>query len=102
MVIFPLAELAVNNCAEGCYRLSVLHASNASGMRSVTEAVHHGVVAHDWSNAKHLWMNAKPVNDQELLTKQAEMVLAADSGIKGDLQCGKLCRGEKKIKTSVK
>ena len=38
---------------------------------------------YDWSNAKQLWANTKPMNDEELLTKQAEMVLAADPGHKG-------------------
>jgi len=36
------------------------------------------------SNGKDIWCNAKPMNDEELLTKQAEMVLAADPGIPGE------------------
>jgi hypothetical protein len=35
------------------------------------------------SNAKALWANAQPMNAEELLTKQAEMVLSADPGIEG-------------------
>ena len=37
-----------------------------------------GVVSVDWSNAKQLWANAHPMNDDELLTKQALMVLEVD------------------------
>ena len=47
---------------------------------NVDEALKFGIVSYDWSNAKQLWVNnfPKPMNDEELLTKQAEMVLAAD------------------------
>jgi hypothetical protein len=36
------------------------------------------------SNAKALWVNAQPMNCDELLTKQAEMVQAADPGVPGE------------------
>lgn len=65
-------------------RSTFLYTCNNSGMHSVSEAVKYGVVAYDWSNAKQLWANAKPMTDEELLTKQAEMVLAADPGIPGE------------------
>lgn len=53
-------------------------------MHSVAEAVRYGLVVYDWSNAKAIWANSHPMNDEELLTKQAEMVLAADPGIPGE------------------
>ena len=64
-------------------RSTVLMTCNNTGMHSVAEAVKYGVVVYDWSNAKQLWANAHPMNDDELLTKQAEMVLAADPGVRG-------------------
>ena len=65
-------------------RSTMLYTCNASSMHSVDEAIRYGVTVYDWSNAKHLWVNAKPMNDQELLTKQAEMVLAADPSVDGE------------------
>ena len=65
-------------------RSTILYTCNASAMHSVDEAVRYGVVVYDWSNAKHLWVNAQPMNDEELLTKQAEMVLAVDPGVAGE------------------
>ena len=62
-------------------RSSFLYTCNTSGFHSVDEAVKYGVVSYDWSNANALWANAQPMTDEELLTKQAEMVLAADPGI---------------------
>lgn len=38
----------------------------------------------DRSNAKALWANGHPMDSEELLTKQAEMVLAAEPGIPGE------------------
>ena len=35
------------------------------------------------SNAKALWANAHPMNSEELITKQAEMVYADDPGLQG-------------------
>ena len=35
------------------------------------------------SNAKQIWANAHPMSSEELITKQAEMVLAADPGVEG-------------------
>ena len=64
-------------------RSTVLMTCNDTGMHSVAEAVKYGVVVYDWSNAKQLWANAHPMNDDELLTKQALMVLAADPGHPG-------------------
>ena len=46
-------------------------------MHDVEEALRYGITVYDWSNAKKLWANARPMNDEDLLTKQAEMVLAA-------------------------
>ena len=53
-------------------------------MHDVSHAIKFGLVVYDWSNAKALWANAHPMDSQELLTKQAEMVLAADPGIPGE------------------
>jgi hypothetical protein len=55
---------------------------NDSGFHDVEEAIQYGIVSYDWSNAKQLWVNngngSQPMNDEELLTTQAEMVMAAD------------------------
>ena len=65
-------------------RSTVLYTCNNSGMHNVSHAVKFGLVVYDWSNAKALWANAHPMDSEELLTKQAEMVLAADPGIPGE------------------
>lgn len=65
-------------------RSTILYTCNKTGMHDVKEAVRYGVVAYDWSNAKALWANAQPMNTDEMLTAQAERVLAVDPGIKGE------------------
>lgn len=65
-------------------RSTMLYTCNSSGMHNVSEAVRYGVVSYDWSNGKALWANAQPMNADDLLTKQAELVLAADPGIPGE------------------
>lgn len=65
-------------------RSTALYTCNSTGMHSVAEAIRYGITVYDWSNAKLLWANAHPMNDDELLTKQAEAVLAADPGIPGE------------------
>jgi len=55
---------------------------NYSGWHDVTEALQYGLVSYDWANAQALWSNAAPVNDEALLTAQADKVVAADpSGV---------------------
>merc|ERR1719390_501612 len=66
------------------FRSTVLYTCNNSGMHDVNHAIKFGLVVYDWSNAKALWANAHPMNSEELLTKQAEAVLAADPGIAGE------------------
>lgn len=66
------------------YRSTVLYTCNNSGMHDVGHALKFGVVVYDWSNAKALWANAHPMNSEELLTKNAEAVLAADPGVEGE------------------
>jgi len=65
-------------------RSTVLYTCNNTGMHDVSHAVKFGLVVYDWSNAKALWANAHPMDSEELLTKQAEMVLAADPGVPGE------------------
>jgi hypothetical protein len=65
------------------FRSTVLYTCNNSGLHDVQHAIKFGTVVYDWSNGKKLWANAHPMNSQELITKQAEMVLAADPGIPG-------------------
>jgi hypothetical protein len=67
----------------GMRNSTVLYTCNNSGMHSVHHANQFGVVVYDWSNAKSLWANAHPMDSEELITKQAEMVLADDPGIPG-------------------
>ena len=50
-------------------------------MHDVSHAVKYGTVVYDWSNAKKIWANAHPMSSEELITKQAEMVLKADPGV---------------------
>ena len=65
-------------------RSTILYTCNASGLHNVSEAVRYGVVSYDWSNAKALWANAQPMDADDMLTKQAELVMAADPGIAGE------------------
>jgi hypothetical protein len=62
---------------------TVLYTCNNSGMHDVHHANQFGIVVYDWSNAKALWANAHPMTSEELITKQAEMVYAADPGLPG-------------------
>jgi hypothetical protein len=62
---------------------TVLYACNVSGMHSVHHANQFGIVVYDWSNARAIWTNAHPMSSEELLLKQAEMVLAANPGVPG-------------------
>lgn len=62
---------------------TVLYACNVSGMHSVQHANQFGIVVYDWSNARAIWTNAHPMSAEELLLKQAEMVLAANPGVPG-------------------
>lgn len=88
---------------------TVLYTCNNSGMHDVHHANQFGIVVYvrahanvhiaihtqqcdsltlagscqDWSNAKAIWANAHPMSSEELITKQAEMVLAADPGVPG-------------------
>ena len=47
---------------------------NDSGWMDATIAGRWGIVDFDWSNAKQLWANAKPMDCQERLVTQADMV----------------------------
>ena len=67
-------------------RSTILYACNETGYHDVQQAIKYGVVVYDWSNAKQIWANTKPMTDEEALTKQAEMVLAADPGVAGGQQ----------------
>ena len=62
---------------------TVLYTCNNSGMHNVTHANQFGTVVYDWSNAKAIWANAHPMDSEELITKQAEMVYAQDPGVPG-------------------
>ena len=61
-----------------------VYTCNKTGVHNVSEAIRYGVAAYDWSNAKELWANAQPMDADRMLTKQAELVLAADPGIEGE------------------
>ena len=49
---------------------------NMSGWHNLDEATRYGIVDYDWSNAKQLWANTKPMDAQERLVTQADSVLA--------------------------
>lgn len=51
---------------------------NYSGMYDAREAARWGIADFDWSNAKLLWANDKPMNSEALLIQQAEAVKAAN------------------------
>lgn len=65
-------------------RSTMLYTCNHSGFHDARYAARFGVVSYDWSNAKAEWAQNKPMNCEEMLTKQAEMVLALDAGIDGE------------------
>ena len=65
------------------FRSTVLYTCNNSGLHDVNHAIKFGTVVYDWSNGKAVWANDHPMDSQKLITKQAEMVLAADPGIEG-------------------
>jgi len=54
-----------------------------TGFQNATYANLFGIVVYDWSNAKNLWANAHPMNSEELITAQAELVYAQDPGVPG-------------------
>ena len=62
---------------------TILMACNNSGLHDPAHAVQFAIVAYDWSNGKAVWANEHPMDAEKLLTKQAEMVLEADPGIRG-------------------
>jgi hypothetical protein len=67
-------------------RSTILYACNHSGYYDVAKAIRYGVVVFDWSSAEEVWANTKPMTSEEMLTTQAEMVMAADPGIPGEQQ----------------
>jgi hypothetical protein len=68
------------------WRSTIVMPCNTSGVSAegVEQATRYGVAMLDSSNAKDEWANARPMSAQELLTKQAELVLAAEPGIPGE------------------
>merc|ERR1719174_3579781 len=66
------------------YRSTVLYTCNNSGMHDVGHAIKFGIVVYDWSNGKAIWANDHPMDSEDLITKQAEAVLAAEPGIPGE------------------
>ena len=62
----------------------MLYTCNHSGYHDPHYAAQFGVVSYDWSNDKARWAQTKPMNCEEMLTKQAEMVLELDAGIEGE------------------
>lgn len=65
-------------------RSTMLYTCNHSGFHNATYAAQFGVVSYDWSNAKEVWAQAHPMTCEEMLTEQAELVLALDAGIPGE------------------
>ena len=59
-----------------CYALSILAPFGRSGFHNASYAAQFGVVSYDWSYAKQLWAQDKPMTCEESLTEQAESVLA--------------------------
>ena len=63
-------------------RSTVIMTCNSSGYFSddtVQKLARFGIVDIDWSNAKLLWSNAQPMDDQQRLLTQAEAIKAVDS-----------------------
>lgn len=46
---------------------------NESGFFNLAAATAYGLADYDWSNAKQIWANQKPMNCEELLVEQAAM-----------------------------
>jgi hypothetical protein len=65
-------------------RSTMLYTCNHSGFHDANYAARFGVVSYDWSNDKAEWAQAKPMNCEEMLTKQADKVLAIDAGIENE------------------
>jgi len=51
---------------------------NESGPHSPEEALRYGMVTYDWSNMKNIWVNDKPMHNEDYLVDIVERVMAAD------------------------
>jgi len=56
---------------------TIIMPCNNSGFTNVESTKGWGVIDFDWSNAKAIWAQQKPMNDEELLFKQVQMTTAA-------------------------
>ena len=59
-------------------RSTIAMPCNYSGFFDASITAKFGVVDFDWSSAKQLWANARPMNCEELLVEQAAMVKAVN------------------------
>lgn len=69
----------------GMKNSTVLYICNNTGMLNPSVGNLYGVVVLDWSNAKAIWANAHPMNSEELITLQAEELMADDPGVPGSM-----------------
>ena len=67
---------------------TILMPCNASGMHSTEEALRYGIVSYDWANAKGVWGKHTPMDDEEYLVKQADLVIAANTAAGGSTRVG--------------
>eukprot|EP00039_Didymoeca_costata_P010326 m.138993 g.138993 ORF g.138993 m.138993 type:complete len:294 (-) comp14787_c0_seq1:953-1834(-) len=68
------------------WRSTMLYVCNHTGYYDPIKASKYGVVVIDWSSAEEGWTRDKPMTDEEMLTKQAKMVLEVDPGEPGGQQ----------------
>jgi hypothetical protein len=67
---------------------TIIMPDNETGMHSVEEALRYGLVSYDWSNAKGIWGKHAPMDDEEYLVKQADLVVAANRALGGSTRVG--------------
>ncbi len=65
-------------------RSTALYGCNSSGPHNVEEAASYGITVYDWSHSKFEWVNNHPMNDDDMLLRQAEAVLSVDPGVPGE------------------
>lgn len=63
-------------------RSTIIMPCNTSGTLNVSMASQYGLVDIDWSNAKHLWANSRPMDCEERLVEQAKNIKKANPDTK--------------------
>ena len=67
---------------------TIIMPDNETGMHDASEALRYGIVSYDWSNAKGIWGKHAPMDDEEYLVKQADLVVNANTASGGSTRVG--------------